>query len=93
MSKKVLITGASGGFGKLTVKTFLEKGYSVAASMRGINAKNKGVADELQGLGAQIVEIDVTDDTSVENGVQKAVDLLKGLDIVINNAGVGTLGM
>lgn len=93
MSKKVLITGASGGFGKLTVKTLLEKGYSVAASMRGINAKNKGVADELQGLGAQIVEIDVTDDTSVENGVQKAVDLLQGLDIVINNAGVGTLGM
>ncbi|HRF16053.1 MAG TPA: SDR family NAD(P)-dependent oxidoreductase, partial [Bacteroidia bacterium] len=43
--------------------------------------------------GAKIIEIDVTDDTSVNNGVQKAITDLNGLDVLINNAGIGVLGM
>lgn len=93
MAKKILITGASGGFGKLTVLTLLQKGHQVAASMRDINGKNKNVADELRKAGAKIIEIDVTDDTSVNNGVQKAITDLDGLDVLINNAGLGVLGM
>ena len=93
MAKKILITGASGGFGKLTVLTLLQKGHQVAASMRDIHGKNKTVADELRKAGAKIIEIDVTDDTSVNNGVQKAIADLDGLDVLINNAGLGVLGM
>ena len=93
MSKKVLITGASGGFGKLTVHTLLQQGHSVVASMRNPNSKNQTVATELEEAGAKIVEIDVTNDASVNNGVQKAIDLMGGIDVVINNAGVGVLGM
>lgn len=93
MAKKILITGASGGFGKLTVLTLLQKGHQVAASMRDIHGKNKNVADELRKAGAKIIEIDVTDDTSVNNGVQKAIADLDGLDVLINNAGLGVLGM
>ena len=93
MAKKILITGASGGFGKLTVLTLLQKGHQVAASMRDINGKNKNVADELRKAGAKIIEIDVTDDTSVTNGVNSAIPDLDGLDVLINNAGLGVLGM
>lgn len=93
MAKKILITGASGGFGKLTVLTLLQKGHQVAASMRDINGKNKNVADELRKAGAKIIEIDVTDDTSVTNGVNSAISDLDGLDVLINNAGLGVLGM
>lgn len=93
MGQKILITGASGGFVKLTVLSLLEKNYQVAASMRDINGKNKEIADELSNKGANIVEIDVTNDNSVENGVEKAINLLGGIDVLINNAGVGTLGM
>ncbi len=93
MSKKVLITGASGGFGSLAVKSLLRAGHDVAASMRGPNAKNKAIAEELSGLGAHIVEIDVTDDESVQQGVGKAIEVLGGLDVVVNNAGVGVLGI
>lgn len=93
MTKKILITGSSGGFGKLTALTLLQKGHCVAASMRDINGKNKSVADELRNAGAIVLEIDVTNDTSVTNGVQMAISELKGLDILINNAGVGVLGM
>ncbi len=88
MTKKILITGASGGFGKLIVLALLHKGQSVAASMRDINGKNKSIADELSKAGAKIIEIDVTDDTSVNNGVQKAISDLNGLDVLINNAGI-----
>ncbi|MFN7708743.1 MAG: SDR family oxidoreductase [Sphingobacteriia bacterium] len=93
MSKNVLITGASGGFGTLTTKLLLQKGYAVVATMRNASTKNKDVAAELQAAGAKIVEIDVTSTDSVNAGVQKAIELLGSLDIVINNAGVGCAGM
>lgn len=93
MSKKVLITGTSGGFGQLTTNILLNAGYEVAASMRGVEGKNKEAASQLAAAGAKVVEIDVTDDQSVNNGVAKAIELLGGLDVVINNAGVGVSGM
>jgi NAD(P)-dependent dehydrogenase (short-subunit alcohol dehydrogenase family) len=93
MAKKILITGASGGFGKLTVLTLLKKGHPVAASMRDIEGKNRSVADELRRAGAKIIEIDVTDNASVTQGVKNAITGLHGLDVLINNAGLGVLGM
>ncbi|MEM6380695.1 MAG: SDR family oxidoreductase [Bacteroidota bacterium] len=93
MSKKVIITGASGGFGELTVKSLLENGHQVVATMRNVATRNKEIADELSGLGAIIVEMDVTDDDNVNNAVAEAIDKLGGLDVVVNNAGVGVLGI
>ena len=90
---KILITGANGGFGMLTVKTLLNQGHKVVATMRNIDSKNKTAADELAALGALIVNVDVTNDESVKLGVAKAIDLLDGLDVVINNAGIGVLGI
>jgi NAD(P)-dependent dehydrogenase (short-subunit alcohol dehydrogenase family) len=93
MNKKVIITGASGGFGKLTVKTLLDQGHAVVASMRNAEGKNKVNADELKALGAHIVDIDVTNDESVSKGVEESIRLLDGIDVVVNNAGTGVLGM
>lgn len=90
---KILITGANGGFGALTVKTLLNQGHSVVATMRNVESKNKANADELTALGAHVVNLDVTDDESVNIGIAKAIDLLDGLDVVINNAGIGVLGI
>jgi NAD(P)-dependent dehydrogenase (short-subunit alcohol dehydrogenase family) len=93
MSKKVLITGASAGFGLLTTKTLLERGHTVVASMRSPAGKNGEIAGELRSAGASIVEIDVTDESSVETGVKAATEAAGGLDVVVNNAGVGVLGL
>lgn len=90
---KILITGANGGFGNLTVKTLLQQGHSVVATMRNTDSKNKVAAEELAALGANIINLDVTDDESVKNGIAKAIEILEGLDVVINNAGVGVLGI
>jgi NAD(P)-dependent dehydrogenase (short-subunit alcohol dehydrogenase family) len=93
MAQKILITGASGGFGKLTVKTLLTKGHQVTATMRDINGKNKNVAAELRNAGAKIIELDVTNESSVDSGVKEAIAEMAGLDVLLNNAGVGTIGM
>ncbi len=93
MSKKVLITGANGGFGRLAVNSLLKNGHKVAAAMRGVNGKNAEASKEIEAAGASVVEIDVTDDASVENGVADAIEKLGGLDVVVNNAGVGVSGM
>ncbi len=56
-------------------------------------AEMKKVAQELKEQGVNLVEMDVTNTESVERGVKEAVDQLGGIDVVINNAGVGVLGM
>ncbi len=90
---KVLITGANGGFGALTVKTLINNGHHVAAAMRDPEGRNKAAASELSSLGAKIVEIDVTNDQSVHSGVQDAIQQLGGLEVLVNNAGVGVIGL
>jgi NAD(P)-dependent dehydrogenase (short-subunit alcohol dehydrogenase family) len=93
MAQRILITGASGGFGRLTATGLLKKNHRVVASMRDAKGKNKPVADELQSAGAAIVEIDVTDDASVDRGIRSAIETAGGLDVVVNNAGVGAIGL
>lgn len=93
MSKKVLITGASSGFGKLIALTLRQRGHAVAAALRGMNGKNKVAAEDLKRTGAHVVEMDVTNAAAVDAGVGVAVQVLSGLDVVVNNAGVGVLGL
>lgn len=93
MTCKILVTGASSGFGKLTTLTLLNNGHTVVGSMRGVDGKNKGVAEELKSAGAHVVEIDVTSDDSVAQGVAAALEAAGGLDVVVNNAGVGVIGL
>lgn len=90
---KIVITGANGGFGALAVKALLQKGHEVVATMRNITTKNKNAAEELTSLGAKVIEMDVTDDASVNQGIEAAIAALNGLDVVVNNAGIGVLGI
>ena len=90
MSKKILLTGASGGFGRLATLKLLQNGHQVVGTMRD---PQKSPADELTDAGAKIIAMDVANDDSVSVGVNQAVKLLGGVDVVINNAGVGVFGM
>jgi len=85
----ILVTGSSKGFGFLIVKTLLKDGHRVVAGMRGVDGKNKGAAADLKATGAIPVEMDVTDESSVVRAVAAA----GALDVVVNNAGVGVLGL
>ncbi|MCB0538634.1 MAG: SDR family oxidoreductase [Lewinellaceae bacterium] len=93
MSKKILVSGASGAFGSLTCKSLSQKGYQVVGTMRSAKGKNEVIAQELQKAGVKLVDMDVTNETSVNNGVAKAMEFLGGLDVVFNNAGLGANGI
>jgi NAD(P)-dependent dehydrogenase (short-subunit alcohol dehydrogenase family) len=66
MSKTILITGASSGFGRDTAETLFRDGHTVYASMRSAQGKNREAAEALRKLGIKTVELDVSDDASVE---------------------------
>jgi NAD(P)-dependent dehydrogenase (short-subunit alcohol dehydrogenase family) len=91
--KNVLITGIAGGFGKPTALALLAQGYAVAGSVRSRSGKSAATVGELEAAGAMIVEMDVTDTASTERGVTDAILQLGGLDILFNNAGIGSYGI
>ena len=93
MAQSVFITGTNMGLGRLTSLSLLDAGHSVVASMRDVNGRNREAARELRAAGAHVVEVDVTDDSSVEAGIADAVAFAGSLDVVINNAGVGSSGV
>jgi NAD(P)-dependent dehydrogenase (short-subunit alcohol dehydrogenase family) len=101
MSSKqvVLITGSSTGFGRLFVDTLARKGHTVFATMRdpgGRNAKNAAeirALAEKDSLPIHVLELDVTDDASVEQAVDAAVAKAGRIDVAINNAGYYLSGL
>jgi NAD(P)-dependent dehydrogenase (short-subunit alcohol dehydrogenase family) len=88
MKKTVFITGASVGFGKATVKLFHEKGWNVVATMR--SPENE---TELSALSdVLVIRLDVTDKASIGAAVQAGIRRFGPIDVLVNNAGYGTLG-
>lgn len=93
MSKVILITGASSGFGRLTALELLAKGHTVYATMRDINAKNATAASELRQKGAQVLELDVTSDQSVNEAIGHIKQYEEKIDVLVNNAGIAAAGI
>lgn len=93
MKHKILVTGASGAFGSLTCKQLVENGHQVVGTMRSFSGKNQTIANDLKSKGVALVEMDVTNEDSVNAGVNSAIELLGGLDTVFNNAGIGANGI
>src|SRR5258706_1843287 len=93
MSKTILITGTSSGFGRDTAETLRRAGHTVYASMRGVEGKNREAAEALRKLGIKTVELDVSDDASVEAGVKNVLTEAGKIDVLVNNAGIASAGV
>jgi NADP-dependent 3-hydroxy acid dehydrogenase YdfG len=93
MSKTILITGTSSGFGRDTAETLRRAGHTVYASMRGTQGKNREAAEALRKLGIKTVELDVSDDASVEAGVKEVLAEAGTIDVLVNNAGIASVGV
>jgi NAD(P)-dependent dehydrogenase (short-subunit alcohol dehydrogenase family) len=77
----------------MAARSLLGNGHTVVATMRRTGDKNAKVAEELGDLGAHVIEMDVTDDNSVDSAVTSATEAAGSLDVVVNNAGLGVLGV
>ncbi|GAA4449747.1 SDR family oxidoreductase [Phytohabitans houttuyneae] len=80
---KAVVTGGASGIGLATARLLAARGARVAC----LDLKPEGLPEPLLGFGS-----DVRDDTSVRAGVAAAADALGGLDVLVNNAGIGAQG-
>jgi NAD(P)-dependent dehydrogenase (short-subunit alcohol dehydrogenase family) len=83
--KRVFVTGSGGGIGKAIATLFTQRGARVVISDIDADAAKKA-AEEIGAAG--VANCDVTDEAQVQAAVQQAVDLLGGLDVLVNNAGI-----
>ena len=93
LPKVILITGCSSGFGMLTAARLSSRGHFVFATMRSL-AKKENLLREVARRGGKVelLQLDVTDKTSIQNAVEK-IEKGKGqIDVLVNNAGYGIGG-
>jgi NAD(P)-dependent dehydrogenase (short-subunit alcohol dehydrogenase family) len=89
MKKTVLITGASSGFGFETAKLFQKNNWNVIATMR--YPQNDTPLLALPNV--LVTKLDVVDTPSIAKAVAAGIEKFGGIDVLINNAGYGTLGV
>lgn len=81
--RTALVTGGARGIGAAFARAFLREGARVTVADLGA-----GVHDAAAAMGAQGVQMDVTQADSIEAGVAQAVESMGHIDILVNNAGV-----
>src|SRR5208282_1315165 len=84
---RVLVTGGTSGLGRAMAQALALAGARVAVTSRH-RERAQATATEL-GAGALGVELDVRDASSVSAAVEMAYGTLDGLDMLVNNAGIG----
>ena len=86
-TRVALVTGASSGIGEDIAIRLQEAGFTVYAVARRVE-RMQALADR----GVHVFAMDVTDDTSMTDGVRRIVDEQGRIDVLVNNAGYGSYG-
>ncbi|WP_247548940.1 oxidoreductase [Ralstonia solanacearum] len=84
-SNVVVITGVSSGIGRATAAKFALRGCRVFGTVR-----NLAKAQPLPGV--ELVEMDIRDEASVQQGIETIIAQAKRIDVLVNSAGVALLG-
>jgi NAD(P)-dependent dehydrogenase (short-subunit alcohol dehydrogenase family) len=90
----VLITGGTDGLGKAAALLLAQRGYAVFAAGR--SAQKREELDRLahqEHLSIRTLEMDVCDHASVQIAVELVIEKGGGIDVLINNAGIGYMGV
>ena len=90
---RILLTGASSGVGLAAVERFAREGAELVLMARGASALEEAVRlARSHGATAYSVPVDVSDGVATEAAVERALELLGGLDAVVTNAGAVVFG-
>lgn len=86
MKKKIIVTGASKGIGKATVEMLSSQGNTIHMIARS--------EDELRTIAKDLKDVswsraDVSDHSEISIALKKGIEEMKGVDVVVNNAGLG----
>ena len=88
--KRVLISGGARGIGRALVEYFTAQGYAVAFIYRQNDEAASIVSAQ---TGARAIRADLSDAADAARAAREAKDILGGVDILINNAGVASIGL
>jgi NAD(P)-dependent dehydrogenase (short-subunit alcohol dehydrogenase family) len=89
--KKIwFITGASKGLGLTLVKKLLADGFQVAATSRNLPALIQEISNKSEDFLP--LEVDIVNEASVKNAVDKTLEHFGKIDVLVNNAGYGQFG-
>jgi NAD(P)-dependent dehydrogenase (short-subunit alcohol dehydrogenase family) len=93
VNKIAIVTGSSSGIGLETSLTLAENNFTTYATMRNLDkASNILEVAERKNLPINVVQLDVTDDTSVQQAIQFVGEKEGRIDLLVNNAGYALLG-
>lgn len=94
----IIVTGASSGFGAMTVRALADDGHIVYAGIRDTEGRNRAAVADASSYASEhavdlrVVDMDVSDQASVDTAVGHVVQETGRLDVVVHNAGHMTLG-
>ena len=95
-NKKVVVavvTGSSSGIGFETSLLLAKNGFFTYATMRNLDKSNNIIDLKLkEKLPLEVLELDVTDDKSVKEAIEKIANEQGTVDVLVNNAGYALVG-
>jgi NAD(P)-dependent dehydrogenase (short-subunit alcohol dehydrogenase family) len=92
-NKVAVVTGSSTGIGFETALLLARSGFDTYATMRNLEKSGAIVEAARKGnLPIQVLQLDVIDDKSVKNAINRIANEKKRIDVVVNNAGYDLMG-
>jgi NAD(P)-dependent dehydrogenase (short-subunit alcohol dehydrogenase family) len=91
--KVAIVTGSSSGIGHATSLLLARNRFHTYATIRNIekSANIRKIANE-ERLPLQVIHLDVNDEASIRNSIEKVVSEKERIDVLVNNAGYGLVG-
>lgn len=91
VSRKAIVTGSDSGIGEATAIALAEAGFDVGITWHGDEQGAREAADQVEATGrrAEIRPLDLTELPSAADVIDDLADALGGVDVLVNNAGIG----